>query len=326
MTEKEYPEKDRQERVERSKPLKVFLVGDGSYLVESSQNRICYKVRVANGTKVCTCEDFAANAESDPEFICKHILAVHSNGNGHPVLPVEKDKPKLDERFVMTIQGREFVRYSGLLDLAHQRGLATLTVEAVQYPTKDNGNEAICKAVAESHLGDVFIDIGDANPTNVNKVIASHLLRMASTRAKARVLRDMTNIGMTCLEELAEIDDITGGSGGEPEVRTTNKRPPRESRPVVNQAGEKQIQSAQQSVKTGPAEKPESPPEPATQKPTTGVKIFLAQIKAIENLAKRRNITSEELDQIVTKQHGTSLQDLTSADASSLIGFLQKSA
>ena len=59
--------------------------------------------------------------------------------------------------------------------------------------------------------GKKFSDIGDANPQNCNSKVARHLIRMASTRAKARAFRDMDNIGMTALEELGDLNDIIGG-------------------------------------------------------------------------------------------------------------------
>ena len=47
-----------------------------------------------------------------------------------------------------------------------------------------------------------FVDVADASPQNVNRMMATCTLRMASTRAKARVLRDYLGIGICSLEEL----------------------------------------------------------------------------------------------------------------------------
>jgi flagellar biosynthesis GTPase FlhF len=121
-------------------------------------------------------------------------------------------EPKINEKFIMNIKGKDFVLYSGLLDLAHQKGIKSIHVEPVQYPTKDNGMEAICKAVVISSDGQEFTEIGDANPRNVNSMIREHILRMSATRAKARALRDLSNIGMTCLEELGDLEQIIGGN------------------------------------------------------------------------------------------------------------------
>jgi hypothetical protein len=38
---------------------------------------------------------------------------------------------------------------------------------------------------------------------------------MASTRAKARCLRDLDNIGITCLEELGDLSEVIGAEGAE---------------------------------------------------------------------------------------------------------------
>src|SRR5208283_2506991 len=124
---------------------------------------------------------------TEPNFQCKHILAIQScvtDGEVQGAEVLERRKPKLDERFLINIHGKDFVLYAGLLDLAHQKGLLKLDVTPVQYPSKENNMEAICLAVAESKYGESFKDIGDANPLNTDKTIAKHILRMASTRAK----------------------------------------------------------------------------------------------------------------------------------------------
>lgn len=114
----------------------------------------------------------------------------------------------INEKFIINLQGKSYVTYEGLLDLAHQNKLKSLEVELIQIPNKENNMTAICKATAATEER-VYTDIGDASPQSVNTNIAPHLIRMASTRAKARVLRDLTNIGMTAYEEISYNDNIS---------------------------------------------------------------------------------------------------------------------
>lgn len=109
------------------------------------------------------------------------------------------------QEHTMKQHGKDYVLYEGLLAEAHERygEKLSIEVEVLQFPTDDNGMEAICRATVTTSIG-VFSDIGDANPGNVNKNIAAHLLRMASTRSKARALRDACDIGTTAFEEIAE--------------------------------------------------------------------------------------------------------------------------
>lgn len=113
----------------------------------------------------------------------------------------------VNEKFIINLQGKSFVTYEGLLDLAHQRNLLSLEVEVIQIPTNENNMTAICKAIATTEK-ERYQDIGDASPRSVNSALVPHLIRMASTRAKARVLRDLTNVGMTAVEELSMEDGM----------------------------------------------------------------------------------------------------------------------
>ncbi len=128
---------------------------------------------------------------------------------------------KINEKFIVNLKGKDFVTYEGLLDLAHQEGLVSMDVELLQIPSKENGDTAIAKAIAKTETK-TFIDIGDAGPNSVNGMIRPHIIRMASTRAKARALRDMTNVGMTIIEELGdeEEDKPSNRSSGSKKANT----------------------------------------------------------------------------------------------------------
>ena len=119
---------------------------------------------------------------------------------------LENKRPRLDERWIIEIEGNQFVKYAGLLDYTHQIGISSVDVEPLLLPTKDDGNFAICRASVVSKVGEFFTDIGDANPTNFNAKVGKYLLRLASTRAIARALRSFTNAGLTALEELEKIN------------------------------------------------------------------------------------------------------------------------
>lgn len=113
----------------------------------------------------------------------------------------------INEKFIINLQGKSFVTYEGLLDLAHQMDLVSIDVELLQFPNEENNMTAIAKATACTEKSS-FSDIGDANPSSVNNMLKPHIIRMASTRAKARALRDLTNVGMTAIEELSTENNI----------------------------------------------------------------------------------------------------------------------
>lgn len=214
--------------------------------------------------------------------------------------------PVLDERFITTIKGKEFVLYAGLLDLAHQKGLKGIIVEAIQYPTKDNGMEGICKAIVESQNGEEFTEIGDANPSNVRPLIAAHVLRMAATRAKARALRDFTNIGMTCLEELGDLDSVIGAES--PKLKAKKRAAKKPPQKTDNQA-------SNSNKKVTSITKSQDQP-----------KISNAQKTAILNLGRRRGVDQDEIEKMVEEAYGVELASLTSKDAAHFIRNLQQAA
>ena len=336
--------KELQKRNEKSQHLRVVQIDDNTFYVESSEGKICYRVSFEGDRQVCTCGDYTRGIKTDASFRCKHIISVYNSipaGQVHHGQLLERVKPKLDERWITEIEGREFVKYPGLLDLGHQKGISQIEVEVVQLPTKDNGYFAVCKASVVSKTGESFVDIGDANPTNCSSKVSKHILRMASTRAIARALRSFTNIGMTCLEEL-DFNDITGNSSESTRQRVSKQS---EKRPRVNPTAKEAADTTPAATGNDPnpsgdtgnksSKKPTEPKEPTQQQPnseqtkTQGPSvpaISEAQKRAIYNLSRRRGISVEELGKMALESYGVELGALSSKDASSFIRNLQQAA
>jgi len=327
--------KEIQKRNAKAENLRVLQSEDGQFFVESEKGKVLYNVVLGDDANTCTCGDFSTGIRKDKNHQCKHVLAVI---NAIPKKIVEgaqfckKPVPKLDERFMTSIKNKDFVLYAGVLDLATQQGLLKLEVELLQYPSKENGNEAICHAVAEGKSGQVFSDVGDANPNNCHSMIAKHLIRMASTRAKGRALRDMCNIGIACLEELADFDDVIGSTKPKKALpkKTVGKAEPK-AQPKKATAKKK----APAKVAQEPKAMPKQPKASAKEKPKTASgdqdkstqpNMSLAQKKAIFNLSRRRGISVEELEKMALDAYGVELESLNSTDASGFIRNLQQAA
>ena len=112
----------------------------------------------------------------------------------------EGNPPNDLSKWVVTIHGKETIRYQGLLALAHAKGLKELGAAFISV----TDSLALAYAWAIFKGGRSFWDGGDATPNNVRSQVKAHFPRMALTRAKARVLRDALNIGMVSVEELEE--------------------------------------------------------------------------------------------------------------------------
>jgi hypothetical protein len=101
-------------------------------------------------------------------------------------------------QYIQLIHGKPFVRYAGLLAMAHERGLHKL--EATFVSVTDA--LAVAQATATFQDGRRFVESGDATPENVHFGVRPHFARLALTRAKARALRDALNVGICAVEEL----------------------------------------------------------------------------------------------------------------------------
>lgn len=314
--------KELQKRNNKAEQLRVLQTEEGQFFVESEKGKILYSVMFTDDQMSCTCGDFAKNSKRDPNVKCKHILAVMNSipsGQLEAACFIDKHTPKLDERFIIKIDGKEFVKFQGLLDLGHQKGISQIKVEPLQLPTSDNGHFAVCKATIIGRRGESFTDIGDANPQNCSSKVAKHLLRLASTRSIARALRAYTNIGITCLEELADLNDVVGK--GEP--KTQPKAPRKVTRKAKAPAAKPKPEPKEPKEPVAETRKPAPTKEKA---PSDKPKMSEAQKRAIYNLSRRRGISVEDLEARAMETYGLELEDLSTADASSFIRNLQQAA
>lgn len=119
---------------------------------------------------------------------------------------------KVPDEFIKNLQGKDFILYGGLVHLATEyNGLISISTQIIQLGDDTNGNVTVVKAIAVAMVDGVrreFHGYGDAGPLSVSKMILPHAIRMAETRAKARALRDLTNVGMTAFEEMYEAEEV----------------------------------------------------------------------------------------------------------------------
>ncbi len=147
----------------------------------------------------------------------KKVVEEESKGFDYKHKASFKISDKFKQCFSTKTAGGETISADGLVALAHVKGIWKLESEIIQFPNESNGNMCICKAtvggydwdpIEEKIIRVEFTDIGDASPSNCNRMVAPSFIRMASTRAIGRALRKYTNVDMLCTEELGE-DDVS---------------------------------------------------------------------------------------------------------------------
>jgi hypothetical protein len=206
--------------------------------------------------------------------------------------------------FIVERQGRSFVLYAGLLDLAHSQGLRAIRTKLLQVPSEENGQMAIAAAEVETDRG-TFSGLGDAGPANVSRAMLTCTIRLAETRAKARALRDAVNVGVAAFEELGEADDVTGITPGEtrPLSATTTGGAPNGSTSLEDAA----------SSNGG-----------ARQVTAVSAQATPAQIRAIYSIGRdQHSLSEEEVDARSENLFGVAPGELTRKQASDLITSLK---
>jgi hypothetical protein len=173
------------------------------------------------------------------------------------------------------------------------------------------------------------------------------MLRVAATRAKARALRDFTNIGMTCLEELGDLDEAMEDESGKSKTRprreakaetvNTEKKiqaPPKQELQKGGSGSDEQRSKTNQQAKKEPvkptgvntSEKKEDKKTADTKGEEGKINPSEAQIKAIEKLAERRGINGEQIVKIFTDKYKKPYEQINASEAKEFIRHLQQAA
>ncbi len=105
----------------------------------------------------------------------------------------------VEKKFIVLLQGKEFITHEGLLAEFHKNGGKKIETRLLNETS--TLKTIIFKATAEGERG-TFTGHGDADDENVNTIIRKHKVRMAETRAVNRALRLYNNIGMCSTDEL----------------------------------------------------------------------------------------------------------------------------
>lgn len=203
------------------------------------------------------------------------------------------------------IDEKEVATYAGLLARAHEEGLRAIRTELLQVPTESNDQVAIVAATVETDKG-TFTGIGDASPSNVNRRIATALIRMAETRAKARALRDAVNIGLVALEELAGDSEelVEPSPAHHPDASPNNVRPLPRSGARASEA----------------RARPTDPPPPNRGSVDRASRMTDAQRRLLFRVLAEHGYTGDEaVERLLASAGVDDLQKITKSRASQLI-------
>lgn len=120
-------------------------------------------------------------------------------------------------------------------------------------------------------------------------------------------------------------------SSMKPGARKTRKEPAHDSQATAKKPAVQEMQSPKVTNQPESA-KATTQPKVGNQAPVTNApkvpsnRPSPAQVRAIENLAKRRGIDADKLEEMSQHQFGTAFTNLTAQEASTFIRTLQQSA
>ena len=122
--------------------------------------------------------------------------------NSEPIKHVSnRNKLNIDERFIVKIQGNEFITYNGLLEYAKTQFGGMQKKEIIEIITSEDGKSASARVRIIMKEGQIFEDVGTCTPENA-KSVKVYPEELAVTRAYSRALRFGLVVDYCSQEEL----------------------------------------------------------------------------------------------------------------------------
>jgi len=125
---------------------------------------------------------------------------------------------------LLFLNGAWYVTHIGLPRLPQRRSCAGIRVQALpDFCDSGSSQWAFNTTVFKSQNCRGFVSYGDANPSNVSRIVHGAEMRVAETRAVNRALRKAYGIGICSIEEVGSMAPLADRRETEKEVR---KLPP----------------------------------------------------------------------------------------------------
>ena len=114
---------------------------------------------------------------------------------------------------LMLLNGSWYATHSGLLRLARKKNCIGIDSQpVVSFCEPAMSRWAFKATVYTSHSCKGFVGYGDADPSNVSRLVRGAEMRVAETRAVNRALRKAYGIGICSVEELGSAPEVGSGS------------------------------------------------------------------------------------------------------------------
>lgn len=109
-------------------------------------------------------------------------------------------------KYITQIKGNDYIKYSGLLAYAHEKGLVNMWIVDKRIEVESKTAIIQVKIQMADEIGNLleFEGIGSANKQNTPLHLEGSYVELAHTRAKARALRDALNIDLVSFEEVMQ--------------------------------------------------------------------------------------------------------------------------